>query len=202
MFSQFTSSAHRDSSHSRSPSYEQYTTEITNPRRRPREIQRRASESDSMDIRPHPFVAAAHNIKKQTSSIWSPHLRQDRRASRYSIWAPPSLAESAEFGIWQRNLQLVLFVLGFICPFAWMIGAGLSVPPKPERDMTERDYSTGHLDLRIEARHQMQYINAERLHDRVKWWRSVNRRMSIIGAVIVSLAIVLVVVGVKQQWHS
>ncbi|KAM0263396.1 hypothetical protein ACHAQJ_001252 [Trichoderma viride] len=202
MFSQFTSSLHRDSSHSRSPSYEQYTGDIANPRRRPREIQRRRSESDSMEIRPHPFAVAARSIKKQTSSIWSPHLRQDRRASRYSLWAPPSLADSAEFGTWQRNLQLVLFLFGFLCPFTWMIGAVLSVPPRPERDMTERDYSTGHLDIRMEARQQMHYINAERLHDRVKWWRSVNRRMSIIGAVIVGLCIILVVVGVKQQWHS
>jgi hypothetical protein len=68
--------------------------------------------------------------------------------------------------------------------------------------MTERNYIEGHLDLRMEARYQMQYNNAERLHDRVKWWRSVNRRMSIIGAVIVGLCIVLIVVGVKQQWHS
>ncbi|RFU79197.1 hypothetical protein TARUN_3018 [Trichoderma arundinaceum] len=202
MFSQFTSSLHRDSSHSRSPSYEQYTGDITNPRRRPREFQRRRSESDSMDIRPHPFAAAAHNVKKQTSSVWSPHLRQDRRASRYSIWAPPSLAESGEFDIWQRNLQLVLFVLGFICPFAWMIGAIMPVPPRLERDMTERNYSTGHLDLRMEARYQMQIINSERLHDRVKWWRSVNRRMSILGAIIVSLCIVLIVLGVRQRWHS
>lgn len=68
--------------------------------------------------------------------------------------------------------------------------------------MTERNFSTGHLDIRMEARHQMLCINAERLHERVKWWRSVNRRMSIIGAMIVCLCIVLIVVGVKQQWHS
>ncbi|KAM0473902.1 hypothetical protein ACHAPX_007950 [Trichoderma viride] len=202
MFSQFTSSLHRDGSHSRSPSYEQYTADINNPRRRPHEPKRRRSESDSMEIRPHPFAAVARSIKKQTSSIWSPHLRQDRRASRYSLWSPPSLADSAEFGIWQRNLQLVLFVFGFLCPFVWMVGAVLPIPTRPERDMTERRFSDGNIDLRTEARTQMQYINAERLHDRVKWWRSVNRRMSIIGALILCLCIVLIVVGVKQQWHS
>lgn len=84
----------------------------------------------------------------------------------------------------------------------WMVGAVLPVPVRPERDMTERRFSDGNIDLRSEARTQMQYINAERLHDRVKWWRSVNRRMSIIGALILCLCIVLIVVGVKQQWHS
>ncbi|UKZ79339.1 hypothetical protein TrVFT333_007090 [Trichoderma virens FT-333] len=202
MFSQFTSSLHRDSSHSRSPSYEQYTSEITNPRRRPREMQRRASESDSMDIRPQPYVPVDHSVvKKQTSSVWSPHLQTDRRASRYSIWSPPSLAESADFGIWKRNLQLVLFVLGFICPFTWIIGAILPIPPKLEREMTEQAFSTGHLDIRMEARQQRLYINAERLHERARWWRSVNRRMSIIGALIICLCVVLIVVGVTQQWH-
>ncbi|KAL7932006.1 hypothetical protein V8C35DRAFT_100701 [Trichoderma chlorosporum] len=202
MFSQFTSSLHRDSSHSRSPSYEQYTGEIINPRRRPREMQRRASESDSMDIRPNPYIPTNHGVKKQTSSVWSPHLQTDRRASRYSIWSPPSLAESADFGIWKRNLQLVLFVLGFICPFTWIIGAILPIPPKVEREMSEHAYSTGHLDLRMEARQQRLYINAERLHERAKWWRNVNRRMSIIGALIICLCVVLIVVGVTQQWHS
>ncbi|KAL7959107.1 hypothetical protein V8C34DRAFT_123621 [Trichoderma compactum] len=201
MFSQFTSSLHRDSSHSRSPSYEAYTGEIINPRRRPREIHRRASESDSMDIRPHPYMPVNHSVKKQTSSVWSPHLRTDRRASRFSIWSPPSLAESADYGIWKRNLQLVLFVLGFICPFTWIIGAVLPIPPKLEREMTEQAYITGHLDIRMEARQQRLYINAERLHERARWWRSVNRRMSIIGALIICLCVVLIVVGVTQ-WHS
>ncbi|PNP54739.1 hypothetical protein THARTR1_04944 [Trichoderma harzianum] len=197
MFSQFTSSLHRDSSHSRSPSYEAYTGEIINPRRRPREMHRRASESDSMDIRPQPYMPGDHSVKKQTSSVWSPHLQTDRRASRFSIWSPPSLAESADYGIWKRNLQLVLFVLGFICPFS----AILPIPPKLEREMTEQAYSTGHLDIRMEARQQRVYINAERLHERARWWRSVNRRMSIIGALIICLCVVLIVVGVTH-WHS
>ncbi|KAL6800530.1 hypothetical protein J3E68DRAFT_275186 [Trichoderma sp. SZMC 28012] len=201
MFSQFTSSLHRDSSHSRSPSYEAHTGEIFNPRRRPREMHRRASESDSMDIRPQPYMPVDHSVKKQTSSVWSPHLQTDRRASRFSIWSPPSLAESADYGIWKRNLQLVLFVLGFICPFTWIIGAILPIPPKLEREMTEQAFSTGHLDIRMEARNQRLYINAERLHERARWWRSVNRRMSIIGALIICLCVVLIVVGVTT-WHK
>ncbi|KAH0490296.1 hypothetical protein TgHK011_001773 [Trichoderma gracile] len=205
MFSQFTSSLHRDSSHSRSPSYEQHTPEIVNPRRRPHEIHRRASESDSMDIRPVPqpesYLPVDSGVKKKTSSVWSPHLQHDRRASRYSIWSPPSLSESADFGLWRRNIQLVLFIIGFICPLTWMIGAVLPIPPKPERAMTERIYITGHLDIRMEARHQRQYIHAERLHERLKWWRRVNRRMSIIGGIILSLCVILVAVGAKQQWH-
>lgn len=82
-----------------------------------------------------------------------------------------------------------------------MIGAILPIPPKPERAMTERIYISGHLDIRMEARHQRQYIHAERLHERLKWWRSVNRRMSLIGGIILSLCIILIAVGAKQQWH-
>lgn len=67
-------------------------------------------------------------IRKQTSSIWSPHLRQDRNAimSRYSsVWDPPSVVWSSGSSILnRRNVQVVSFVLGFIFPFGT-----LSLPP-------------------------------------------------------------------------
>ena len=117
----------------RSPSAERFTSSIRNPRRRPREVAAASSEpesqpadssQDSADMHVAPTEAPgrvrsiARGVKKQTSSIWSPHLRRDRRASRYSIWDPPSAVWSTESGFdWRRNQQVVLFVVGFIIPF-------------------------------------------------------------------------------------
>ncbi|KAL6850896.1 hypothetical protein ACO1O0_008022 [Amphichorda felina] len=90
----------------------------------------------------------ARGVKKQTSSIWSPHLRRDRRASRYSIWDPPSAVWSTESGFdWRRNQQVVLFVVGFIIPFAWMIASFLPLPPKPQLDMMEQHHGTSHRQM-------------------------------------------------------
>lgn len=110
----------------RSPSIERFGT-IFSPRRRPRDVsdarersqsRRPESGTGSMDITPHPVLRVARRMKKQTSSIWSPHLQHDRRTSRYSIWEPPSAVWSAESGLMgRRNLQVVLFIAGFVLPF-------------------------------------------------------------------------------------
>ncbi|KAK5997395.1 hypothetical protein PT974_02751 [Cladobotryum mycophilum] len=199
--SEFSDSQPRNSLLSRSPSVECYATDINNPRRRPRDYAPPDSDTISEAPMPHPLLLVARSIKKRTSSIWSPHLRQDRRASRYSIWAPPSLVGCHDTSFfWRRNIQIVLFVIGFILPFAWMIGAVLPLPTKPFLEMAERDHSTSHLDLRMESRHQMQDFNELRLRNRTKWWRGVNRRMSILGILLIGAYIALAVVGVHQQW--
>ena len=117
---------------SRSPSAERFTSTIRNPRRRPREaapassepeLQAADSSAEFPEVHSHQTEVPdrvrtiARGVKKQTSSIWSPHLRRDRRASRYSIWDPPSAVWSTESGFdWRRNQQVVLFVVGFIIP--------------------------------------------------------------------------------------
>lgn len=79
------------------------------------------SDDASMDIHPLPQMEEfriARGLRRITSSIWSPHLRMDRRASRYSIWEPPSVNWSAESGLLgKRNAQVILFIAGFVFPF-------------------------------------------------------------------------------------
>ena len=65
----------------------------------------------------------------------------------------------------------------------------------------ERLQSTSHLDLRKEASLQVQTVQKARYHG-AKWWRALNRGMSIIGGLLIIAAISLTVVGVKQQWIS
>lgn len=116
-----------------SPSTERFSAAIRNPRRRPRdavpeidpyEAAAALTATSHVDMDPSSspppsrMRSIARGVKKQTSSIWSPHLRRDRRASKFSMWDPPSAVWSTESGFdWRRNQQVVLFVLGFMVPF-------------------------------------------------------------------------------------
>ncbi|KAI0194378.1 hypothetical protein EV127DRAFT_478366 [Xylaria flabelliformis] len=190
-----------------SPPPEQYVQDIYNPRRRPREAQdvgaqpfspetaQPAAQPDIGDIRRKP--------KKMTSSIWSPHLRPDIRTSRYSIWQPPSETWSAENRILgRRNIQLVLFVLGFIFPFAWMIAAFLPLPPKSQFDMQELDkrIAQSRKDSGAEPLYRRAAPIDDSLYQSARWWRNLNRYMSIIGLLILGAIAALIVVGIRQRW--
>lgn len=106
---------------SRSPSSECFNPEIHHSRRRPFALPNRhgkqlcgASAADEVS---YPPLAIVRQLKKQTSSLWSPHLRRDRRVTRYSLWQPPSTAWASRVeSPQQNNTQTVLFVLGFIFP--------------------------------------------------------------------------------------
>ncbi len=119
-----------------SPAEEQPTPTIWNPRRRPRELPAQEEQRVSIDVTPPVDVTLPVGVitpieekgkgvdqmrlvpKKKTSSIWSPHLRFDRRAIRYSAWEPPSIAWATEGGILGlRNVQILLFAVGFGIPF-------------------------------------------------------------------------------------
>ncbi|GJC86869.1 hypothetical protein ColLi_09707 [Colletotrichum liriopes] len=139
-------------------------------------------------------------LRKKTSSIWSPHLRRDQRAGRYSIWEPPSVTWSAESSILgKRNMQVTLFAIGFILPFAWMIAAFLPLPPDPQAEMAERGHRSSLLDEEYDVPRRVAAID-ETLFQSARWWRALNRYMSVIGLLVVGAIAALVVVGVKQGW--
>ncbi len=112
-----------------SPSTDHFPLTIYSPRRRAKEVnpphdKRPFSDSASMDIAPAPSsrgmdYGVVRTLRRKTSSLWSPHLRMDRRATaRYSIWEPPSVNWSAESGmLGKRNAQVAMFAVGFIFPF-------------------------------------------------------------------------------------
>jgi hypothetical protein len=113
-----------------SPNTDHFPLSIYSPRRRPREINAHAGPASrgSLEITPAPqlgsdgqLVNDPYSRKFRTwsmSSIWSPHLRRDRRATRHSVWEPPSVNWSTEGGWFgRRNVQIVMFIVGFIFPF-------------------------------------------------------------------------------------
>ncbi|EGO57599.1 hypothetical protein NEUTE1DRAFT_81294 [Neurospora tetrasperma FGSC 2508] len=193
--------------HSGSPNSDNFPMELFSPRKRAREGQR--NSDGSMEIQPAP---TDHNVfrtlREKTSSIWSPHLRQDRRHSRFDVWDPPTTSWSADSGVTgKRNIQIVLFALGFIMPFAWMIAAFLPLPPNPKSEMLEKgthspedpfDRSKSRLGFRtsinpISPMEEARYLSA-------RWWRRLNTGMSFVGVIIIGAVIALAVIGSQQGW--
>lgn len=106
-------------------------------------------------------------------------------------------AENSLLG--KRNMQVALFAAGFILPFAWMIAAFLPLPPDPHAEMEERDHRSSLLDEERDLPRRVAAID-ETLFQSARWWRALNRYMSVIGLVVVGAIAALVVVGVKQGW--
>ncbi|KAI2639518.1 hypothetical protein GGS26DRAFT_271820 [Hypomontagnella submonticulosa] len=189
----------------RSPSQDQFSQSIYNPRRRPREEEAGNQRPSSMEISPVVETGSLRltprTPKKKTSSIWSPHLRLDTR-SGYSVWNTPSVTWSADSGVLgRRNIQVVLFIMGFLFPFAWMIAAFLPLPPKPMLAMDERDRSTTEFTSeRGESSHRQPILVDDSRYQSARWWRNVNRFMSIAGLLILGAVAALVVIGVRQRW--
>ncbi|KAF4972567.1 hypothetical protein FZEAL_9569 [Fusarium zealandicum] len=205
MFSEFSDSQSPGSFLSRTPSQDGNVPNIQNPRRRPREpFPRRQSDTGSLEITSaptYPVMAVVRNLKKQTSSIWSPHLARDRRSFRYSVWQPPAADWGARSELTgRRNVQVTMFVVGFVFPLAWIFAAFIPLNPTSNSEDTE---ANNHGISKLEARHDppsqtrlyedLVFINA-------LWWRKVNRGMAILGLLVLGAIIALIVVGVKQRW--
>lgn len=195
-----------------SPGTDHFPLGIYSPRRRPRDVNPNQTSASplrrSLEIRPHldsrgnliqddgdgPYTR--HSRRWRTSSIWSPHLRTDRRAARLSVWDPPSFNWSTEDS-WRgrRNVQIVMFVIGFIFPFAWMIGAFLPLPQNPVIAMQEHrgsdfdvEWSPSHPDL---ANSTAQRPVDEARYESAKWWRRMNRILSVVGLLIIGTIVSL-----------
>lgn len=121
-----------------SPNTDHFPLSIYSPRRRPREIKPHAagpSPRASLEITPAPplgsdgrLINDPYSRRFRTwsmSSIWSPHLRLDRRATRRNVWEPPSVNWSTEGGLFgRRNVQIVMFIAGFVFPFGETVSPG------------------------------------------------------------------------------
>ncbi|EFX00486.1 serine-rich protein [Grosmannia clavigera kw1407] len=201
----------------RSPSVDRRTPmHIYNARRRPRERksggpagERPFSDAASMEMGEGGEAGAGgvlvpgqyrvRGLRKITSSLWSPHLGQDRRAARFTVWDPPSVSWSAETGsrLSRRSTQIAAFTVGFIFPFAWMVAAFLPLPPDPQRAMekqAESEFGVPEvLKQRITQADEVRFQST-------RWWRTLNRCMSVLGLLILGAVIALIVVGVQQHW--
>lgn len=85
-----------------------------------------------------------------------------------------------------------------------MIAAVLPLPPKPQFDMQELGKSTAQFRTPEDSRAELLYGRVAPIDDSryqsARWWRNLNRYMSILGLLILGAVAALIVVGLKQGW--
>lgn len=84
-----------------------------------------------------------------------------------------------------------------------MVAAFLPLPPKPVIEMFQQDGSATGLGIskqEAEAFDERVASIDDTRFQTARWWRNLNRVMSIVGLLILSTIIALVVVGTRQGW--
>ncbi|MCJ1420361.1 hypothetical protein MMC32_006718 [Xylographa parallela] len=169
---------------------------------RPREINTASSNRDSMAItsipNPEVVVEVHGSPRRKISPSWSPHLWHDRRSAvdRRTIFIAPSLDEAAEGrALTRRNAQIWLFVLGFIFAPAWIVAAFLPLPLRPQitPPASPNEPNISHdIEKALGPFDQARYENA-------RYWRIMNRFMSVVGILVIVAIIVLAVIGTRRS---
>jgi hypothetical protein len=136
-----------------------------------------------------------------------PHLQPSKnQQSEINKWRSPSFVESFDTLFNSRgNRQILLFVLGFLCPLFWLLGAVLPLPPRHTRDAHEaekalptadsEDDLAAHLNKHRSGDARIKW-DEERLFLKAKWWRTLNRVMCFVG-----VAIIAAVVSIIAEHH-
>lgn len=84
-----------------------------------------------------------------------------------------------------------------------MVASFLPLPPKPALEMFERDSSATGLGIAAQQAENLDQRVApidDTRYQSARWWRNLNRIMSVIGLLILGTIITLVVVGTQQGW--
>ena len=143
--------------------------------------------------------------RRKVSQIWSPHLWHDRGAmGRRSIFQAPSLDVEAEgHGMSRRTAQIVLFTVGFAFPIgkaglhlydsgqtdmilqAWFIASFLPLPPRPIHNEKDPAPRVSRATMVRDLENALDPVD-ERRYENARWWRSLNRLMSIVGVLIIA----------------
>ncbi|KAI9861879.1 MAG: hypothetical protein M1830_006193 [Pleopsidium flavum] len=153
-----------------------------------------------MEITPAPqdpqVVEVRGPPRRRVTEIWSPRLQHDKRPVKRSIWKAPSLDEKAERSLLsRRNVQIIMFTVGFILPFAWMVASFLPLPPRP---VVSGEKPTSRSDVEQAMEQSLGPIDEAR-YQNARWWRYVNRVMSIVGILILVTIIALAVVAARMR---
>ncbi|KAL8802180.1 MAG: hypothetical protein Q9182_003969 [Xanthomendoza sp. 2 TL-2023] len=170
---------------------------VRRTRQRPNVETRNQDFRDSMAIGPAQpngvILARVQGQPKQPiSQVWSPHLWQDRRngMQKRSLFKAPILDQHVEGPFGPRNIQVLLFPLGFVFP---LVAAVLPLPQRPS------DADSG---LGADPAHDLEKTFGmidEARYENARWWRHLNRLMCIVGALLIAAIIALAVVAVRMR---
>ncbi|RAL67635.1 hypothetical protein DID88_008384 [Monilinia fructigena] len=181
-----------------SPNTENFPDELyslSSPTQRRTSPYVRGFSQQSIEITP--VASAAQGVGRLRtwsliSSVWSPHLRMDRRAARQSVWEPPQINFSTEGGVFgRRNIQVVMFIYWVPSPIRMddrRISPITQNPLPRNARKKERKY-------REAARYRKSWYESARW-----WWRNLNRWMSAVGLLIIAAIIILAIEGTRKGW--
>ncbi|KAF2443805.1 hypothetical protein P171DRAFT_44348 [Karstenula rhodostoma CBS 690.94] len=171
---------------------------IYNPRRRPHQRASGADTASMMSDGPiEQDVYAVGGPRRHVLEQVTPRLRPDHRSqARLSAWKAPSFDENFGAALFSRqNRQIVLFCLGFIFPFAWMIASVLPLPPDPK---TVQETTAS--ELALEQRFDDQFGPlVDKSYQKANWWRNLNRIMSGVGTLLIGAIIAIAVLASRMS---
>ena len=127
-------------------------------------------------------------IGSRFANQWSPHLFPDNRASGRDRWLAPSINENGAPIFTLRNAHMLGFMLGFVFPVSWFIAAFLPLPAKPVMKEMVQNPEVGGLTLQEQLDRQTT-IREEIRYTNLRWWRNLNRFMSIVGLVVIAIIV-------------
>lgn len=165
---------------------------VFRPRTRNHREANEQTRRSSLVIRPVPanvsdLAEIQGSPRRGMSPHWSPHLWHDRTSlgRRRTIFQAPSIdGQAGEKAPSMRNVQIALFVIGFIFPFGWFIASFLPLPTRPDISSVKGKNNPNRTHLAEDLEKHLDPIDEAR-YENTRWWRNINRIMSPIGIVIV-----------------
>ncbi|KAK8200795.1 hypothetical protein M8818_006111 [Zalaria obscura] len=132
------------------------------------------------------------HLSLDRSFVAPPHLAPTKRASyALSAWKAPSFNDDLGTLVKERgNRQILLFCLGFLCPLLWILAAVLPLPEQPVEELGV----DGEKIVGMQSGEDWTW-EAEKRYMKAKWWRTLNRIMSVVGVGVVAAIIALAVVA-------
>ena len=154
-----------------------------------------------------PPITPPHNVTPPLDPI--PRLSPDKRHNdRLPRWTAPSLEEPdsrSDFIFGPLNRQIILFCIGFVFPLAWWAASILPLPRRPraqapemresgveEWDRADTDAAVGQSNRpRLGQPVELDVFKQEevRRHHKARWWRNMNRFMSLVGLAVVAAVV-------------
>ena len=139
------------------------------------------------------------------SYISLPHLVPNKRLSQHlSAWRVPSIDEPfpADY-LGKGNRQILAFCFGFLFPPIWIVAAFLSLPQRPVDPLREEfNAEVGDVTEIDEADKKSVVVlrdqwgwEDERRFLKARWWRTLNRIMSVVGVGLLAAIIALAVLA-------
>lgn len=149
-----------------------------------------------------PPAQAQHGPRRMASSQSIPGVdwigTRTRDPEAATMWSLPHLEQAPLTGFESINRQLILFCLGFILPFCWIIAAVLPLPPhaeitkEPKSNQQQLEFTADIEGARVFTTEEVEvYQNA-------RWWRRVNRILAPVGLVVIGVIIALAVVAATR----